>query len=289
MLTDEMEIPRNETITAEHFEVAHQSILRERNTNITHLTTNIRRDRRFESILMRIALRERSMTFNLDNEYISELATYGVLAPDEDWNCQIQNPIYQYHFVQTFQPMINGLEDEFLPEDTDFGFYDYLTEDGHIDVRALLTNFADFIARAGFRSFRILAIPETPQEFVGQNLLFGYLDQFVRQVRGFMYLEVRTGRGRMDLIILHKQRKYIIETKLWEGKGLYGRGKKQLAAYLALEGEGEGYYVVFDHRSKPETHRDEDQIDGKTIVSFVIPVVQKRPSDQPPSDAAKSS
>jgi len=38
MLTDEMEIPRNETITAEHFEVAHQSILRERNTNITHLT-----------------------------------------------------------------------------------------------------------------------------------------------------------------------------------------------------------------------------------------------------------
>ena len=47
--------------------------------------------------------------------------------------------------------------------------------------------YFDFIARA---CFRILELPETPQEFVGQHLLFGYLDQFVRQVRGFI-VEVR--------------------------------------------------------------------------------------------------
>jgi len=95
-----------------------------------------------------------------------------------------------------------------------------------------------------------------------------------------MYLEVRTGRGRMDIIILLKQRRYIIETKLWEGKRSYARGKKQLATYLALEGEAEGYYVVFDHRKKPEANQEEELIQNKTVVSFVIPVVQKRPSDQ---------
>jgi hypothetical protein len=93
-----------------------------------------------------------------------------------------------------------------------------------------------------------------------------------------MYLEVRSGRGRMDLIILHKQRKYIVETKLWEGKRFYATGKQQLALYLDTEGESEGYYVVFDHRSKPEARAEEEVINGKTIVSFVIPVVQKRPS-----------
>lgn len=277
MLTDEMEIPRTETISAAHFEIAHQRILREHNTNTTHLTTNVRRDRRFESLLMRIALRERPVVFNLDNELISELVTYGVLVPDENWNCQIQNPIYQYRIVQAFQPLINGLEDDFLPEDTDDGFYDYLTKDGTMDIPKLLANFRDFIARAGYR---ILEIPETPQEFVGQYLLFGYLDQFVRQVSGFMYLEVRTGRGRMDLIILHKHNRYIIETKLWEGQGAYNRGKRQLAAYLETEGERAGYYLVFDHRSKPESRHEEEVIDGKTIVSFVIPVMQERPSQR---------
>jgi len=83
----------------------------------------------------------------------------------------------------------------------------------------------------------------------------------------------------MDLLIIHEQRRYIIETKLWEGKGLYARGKKQLAAYLGAEGEEKGYYVVFDHRSKPEARRDDEQIEGKKVISFVIPVVQKRSSD----------
>jgi len=144
----------------------------------------------------------------------------------------------------------------------------------------LLANFRDFIARAGYR---ILEVPETPQEFVGQYLLFAYLDQFVRQVRGFMYVEVRTGRGQMDLIILRSlatsaTEKYIIETKIWGGKSLYQAGKSQLAAYLKSEGAKSGYYVVFDHRRKPEVRVEEEIIDGKAIVSYCIPVVQERPS-----------
>jgi len=132
--------------------------------------------------------------------------------------------------------------------DTEAGFFDYLTPDGRINMRSLLANFRDFISRAGYR---ILQVPETPQEFVGQYLLFAYLEQFVRQVRGFMYVEVSSGRGRMDLIILHKEEKYIVETKIWEGKSLYKMGKDQLVKYLKLEEVNEGYYVVFDHRQKP--------------------------------------
>ncbi|MBC8234341.1 ATP-binding protein [bacterium] len=285
ILTEEMDIPMDETITLEHFEVAHKQILTERNVHISHLTTNIRRDARFESLLMRIILKEEVVPFNLDNQIISELFTYGVLVPDSDENCRIQNPIYQYRIMRTFQPLFNGLEDEYLPEDTDAGFLDYLTADGKIDMRKLLANFRDFIARAGYR---ILEVPETPQEFVGQDpslrsragLLFAYLDQFVRQVRGFMYVEVRTGRGRMDLIILHNKAKYIVETKIWGGRSLYQAGKGQLAAYLKSEGAKEGYYVVFDHRRKPEARVEEEIISGKAIVSYCIPVVRERPSDR---------
>jgi hypothetical protein len=239
ILTEEMGIPLSETITKAHFDEAHKQILHERNVNISHLVTNIRRDKRFERILMEICSYESGVPFNIRNEFISELATYGVLKKGTDGLCEIANPIYQYCIMQAFQPLFNGLEREYLPEDTDAGFLDYLSGDGNINMRSLLKNFRDFIARAfplikggkGGCLYRILEVPETPSEFVGQDLLFAYLDTFVRIVRGFMYLEVRTGRGRIDLIILHRSlatsatEKYIVETKIWEGKSLYQAGK----------------------------------------------------------------
>ena len=276
ILTAELEIPKTDPITMEHFSNAHTRLLREQNCNIQHLLTNIRRDPRFERILMEIASYDKGVAFNLDNEGISDLVTYGVIAEDTGGLCKIVNPIYQFRIMRAFKQPINGLEREYFPEDTRAGFHDYLTSDGHIHMQALLDNFKDFIARAGFR---ILQIPDTPHEYVGQYLLFAYLDQFVRLVGGYMYLEVQTGRGRMDLLILHNTRKYVIETKIWEGDLLYEAGKTQLAKYLTIENVNEGYYVVFDHRKNPEPQVETQTLHDLTIRSYVIPVVQERPSD----------
>ena len=273
ILTEEAKIPKTETIRMEHFLTAHSQILQEQNTNIQHLITNIRRDPRFKSILMQIVSYERGVRFNLDNDIISELTTYGIIAKGTDGMCEILNPIYHHRILQAFKPLINGLEQDYLPEDADFS--DYLTTKGHLDLGQLLDNFCNFIERVGFR---ILQVPDTPQEFVGQDLLYTYFDQFVSIVGGVMYLEVQTGRGRIDLLIIHNSRKYIIETKIWEGHRRYEAGKKQLAAYLSLEGVAEGYYVVFDHRQKPEPRVETEIVAGVSIRSYVIPVMQAAPS-----------
>ena len=230
ILTEEMDIPKTDTLTMTHFSKAHAEILEERNTNLTHLVTNIRRDPRFKNILMEIVSYERGVRFSLRQEIISELATYGVIARGADDRCEIINPIYHYCILQTFRPIVNGLEKDYFPEETDFP--DYLTPTEQINMELLLDNFRDFIARVGFR---ILQVPETPKEFVGQDLLYAYLDQFVSLIRGVMYLEVQTGRGRMDLVIFHNGQKYIVETKIWEGQRRYEAAKRQLAAYLKLE------------------------------------------------------
>lgn len=275
ILTEELDIPKTEPITLEHFSKAHVQLLREGHTNIDHLITNVRRDRRFESFLMKIASYDEGTPFNLYNELINELATYGVIDEGADGLCEIVNPIYHYCIMRAFKPIVNGLEQEYLPEDNRAGFQDYLTLNGQIRMAALLDNFRDFIARAGFR---ILQGPETPQEYVGQHLLFAYLEQFVQVVGGTLYLEVQTGRGRMDILILHNQRKYIVETKIWGGDIRYQTGKRQLAAYAKLEKAVEGHYVVFDHRKEPEPRIEAETLDGYTIRSYVIPVLQERPS-----------
>ena len=276
ILTEELDIPKSEPITMEHFSEAHMQLLRGRSTNIEHLVANIRRDRRFEALLMKIASYDEGVDFNLDSDIINALATYGVIAEGADGMCEIINPIYQYRIIRVFKPIVNGLEQEYLPEDTREGFEGYLTPDGQIQMAALLDNFRDFIARVGFK---ILQVPDTPQEYVGQHLLFAYLEQFVQIVGGTMYLEVPTGRGRMDILIRHHQQKYIVETKIWGGETRYQTGKAQLAAYVKLERAEAGYYVVFDHREMPEPRVETETLDGLTIRSYVIPVMQERPSD----------
>ena len=276
ILTEEMDIPRNESITMAHFTTAHTQLLRGRNTNIEHLTTNIRRNPRFESILMRIMARDEGMDFNLDDDIINELATYGVIKEGADGMCEILNPIYLYRIMRVFKPTMNGLEQEYFSEDTDDEEREYLTSTGQIEMASLLDNFRDFITRAGFR---ILQVPDTPQESVGRHLLLAYLDEFVRLVGGMMHIEVQTGRGRMDIILTHNHRKYIVETKVWRGNSRYQAGKKQLAAYLKLEGATEGYYVVFDHRQTPEPRVETETLDAVLIRSYAIPVVQEMPSN----------
>ena len=225
---------------------------------------------------MKIASYDEGVRFSLYNEHINELATYGVIAEGADGMCEIINPIYHYCIIDAFKPIVNGLEQEYLPEDNHEGFQGYLTSNGQIQMAALLDNFRDFITRVGFR---ILQVPDTPQEYVGQHLLFAYLEQFVQIVGGTMSLEVQTGRGRMDILIRHNQRKYIVETKIWGGDGRYQAGKAQLARYVRLEGAEEGYYVVFDHRNTPEPRVETETLDGLTIRSYVISVIQERPSN----------
>ena len=275
VLTAELNIPRTEPLTMAHFAQAHKQLLRERNTNIDHLRANVRRDRRFEKMLLRIASYENGLRFNPDDALMDELVTYGIIKEGSDGMCEIVNPIYQHRILQIFKPTFNGLEDIYFPEDTGTNFIDYLTSAGELAMEALLDNFQAFITRAGFR---ILQVPDTPQEYVGQHLLYAYLDHFVHVVGASMFLEVQTGRGRIDLLILHNLRKYIVETKIWEGDRYYQAGKAQLAAYLKLEGTQEGYYVVFDHRQHPESRVETGTIDGVKIRSYVIPVMQERPS-----------
>ena len=277
ILTTEFDIPKTEPITMPHFLKAHIQLVRGRNVNIQHLTTNIRRDRRFERLLMRIMSYEEGLDFNLRDPHIDELATYGVITEDADGMCQIANPVYLYCIMQAFKPTINGLEHEYFHEDNIDGFRGYLTATGQIDMERLLDNFRDFIARAGFK---ILQVPDTPQESVERHLLLTYLALFARSVGGTFSFETETGRGRMDLLITHEREKYIVETKIWRGENRYQAGKRQLAAYLKLEGTQQGYYVVFDHRKNPEPRVETEELKGVAVRSYVIPVMQEQPSSQ---------
>ena len=47
-----------------------------------------------------------------------QLALEALEAKGTDGMCEILNPIYQQRIMQAFKPLINGLEQEYFPEDT---------------------------------------------------------------------------------------------------------------------------------------------------------------------------
>ena len=105
ILTEEMNIPKNETITMAHFSKAHAHLLEEDNTNIGYLLNNIHRDRRFESLLIRIMSSKIGLPFNIYNEIVNELVTYGIIVEGANRMCEIANPIYQHHIQQNIKPL----------------------------------------------------------------------------------------------------------------------------------------------------------------------------------------
>ena len=262
--------------------ISYKQILKERNTNISHLAGNLWKNPRLERFLMGIALNGENRRFNLDDEIISELATYGIITQDENGLCAVHNPIYLQRVIQMFQPLINGLEDQYFTEEVPDGFKEFVTTGGQLQMDSLINNFSNFNSRAGFR---ILQVPDTPQarittRCVGQYLLSGYLDEYVNLIGATMFLEVPTGRGRADLIVVHKGRKSIIETKIWRSEKSYQTGKKQLADYMKNENAKEGYYIVFDYTEKSISKFETDTVGGVVIHCYVIPVLQERPSQR---------
>ncbi|MYG00449.1 hypothetical protein F4212_15140 [Candidatus Poribacteria bacterium] len=100
---------------------------------------------------MRILTSDEGVRFNLHNEQINELTTYGVIKKGEDSMCEIVNPIYFYCIIQAFKPAINGLEDDYFTDENITGYLTYLTSTGQVDLEGLLDNFRDFVARAGYK------------------------------------------------------------------------------------------------------------------------------------------
>ena len=117
ILTEEFDIPKIEPITMAHFATAHAQLLEEDNVNLTHLITNIRRDRRFETLLMKIASYDIGVRFTRHNEIMDELATYRVIKEGADGMCEILNPIYFYCILRAFNPIANGLAQEYFRQD----------------------------------------------------------------------------------------------------------------------------------------------------------------------------
>jgi hypothetical protein len=113
-------------------------------------------------------------------------------------------------------------------------------------------------------------------EKTGQFLLTAWLYPFVKDEKGELRYEVPSGLGRMDIMLMYKGHRYIIETKVNRNEDITVIEKEGIdqvfGKYLESEGVEGGYLVIFDPQTpvnascKTQVH----EIENKKITGFII-------------------
>ena len=278
ILTQEVVQERTRSITMADLRAALQKLVHESNYNFE---TIIRRAAEYEEDVVRI-LFGADYPFQLNDPLVNSLHLFGLIKETPAHLCRIANPIYKQVLIAAFRPRQAGMQGALLANG--FDFRPYVMHD-HLQMELILTRFREFIERRGREAFKVTPMP---QEATGQYLLMAYLDIVVRQIGGAHFTEINSGEGRLDLVVVHKGRRYIVETKIWRGQALYEEGLTQLADYLASEGQTSGYYVLFHARPTvygklpDEALEFTTQIANKTIHVYLVRLGHLFADAQPP-------
>ena len=247
--------------------------------NILNIVQKAQEKRDF---MIKFLFRDEPVAFTIDDPDIAWLYANGVVD-ETDGYVDILVPLYAKRLINAFRPSINGESRHYInsPNDT---INQYLTPDGELNVNELLEEYRAYIRRRGFRAFDT----EHLREAAWHYSLDGFINFFIQCLGGQTFVEVPTGRGRTDILILYQNQKYVIETKRFVNHYYFQQGKGQLAEYLKSEGISEGYYVVFSNR---HTEKDElfseELIQGKRITTHLIPTKFEQPSRLPVRDELK--
>ncbi|MCI0691716.1 AAA-like domain-containing protein [candidate division KSB1 bacterium] len=268
-LVEQVATDRTKPVTMDDFYRTLKHFLTERfDKNILNIVQKARAKQPF---MLKLLFADVDISFTVDDPDIGYLYANGVVE-NVDGYTDIAVPLYKKRLLTAFRPTVNGEIGYYVSaHDT---FNEYFSKDG-LNLKAILQRYVEYVGRRGYQAFDTKHLKEGAWHYS----LDGFINFFVERLGGQTFTEVPSGRGRTDIMILFRNKKYIIETKIFTDQTYFQQGKRQLAEYLKTEGLEVGYYVVFSKKhAEDDVLEEEEVIDGKRIVTRIIRVNFERPS-----------
>jgi hypothetical protein len=236
-----------------------------------NISNVVNKARQYPEIMKQI-LFDGPVNYTTYDERLSYLRVNGVIE-DGNGQCTIPVPIYQKCLYQTFKPLINGNGEIRYFRDPLISVKSYLLPDGYLDMDKVLNQYAAYVRERG----NVIFSGGKAQEGIYHYNLDAYLSSFLEFLGGRVFPEVPEGGGRVDLLVLQGQKRWIIEVKRFLGPDLLERGKQQLAAYVGRSGLDVGYLVVFSD-VHPESSQGRETVVGQELRWWILPVAIRVPS-----------
>ena len=200
-------------------------------------------------------------SYNPDHEPTKLLLMFGFVKI-RDNGVVIANRIFE---TRLYNDMLTSEEMKATPI-AKAGSFDKpeFVKDGVLDVELIITKF---IAR--FHEI----YGDKPDRFIeedGRKCFLIYLRPIINGI-GSYYIEAQTrDNRRMDIVIDHLGKRYIIELKIWHGQKYNEDGEKRLSDYLDSYGLKTGYLLTFCFNEKKESGVKTVQFKDKTLIEAIV-------------------
>ncbi len=244
---------RSVAVTAEHIEMAKETIILERRTHIDSLIARLR-EPRVRRIIEPMLVGGYVDVDGMDDDlhYVEGLG----LVVRRDDRFEIANPIYREIIPRAMTFVMQGQ----LLQETAW----YVRADGSLDMGKVLGAFQVFWRKDGHMAAEGFTYREA-----GPHLMLMAFLQRVVNAGGRVEREYGLGRGALDLLVEWGEDRHAIEVKVRKGSHTEEDVLEQVVRYLDHLGMNEGWVVTFDPRrdipwSEKLTRRDID-FAGKTI------------------------
>jgi hypothetical protein len=274
-------VATNRTVTMDDFLLTLNDFLKSKYDKNENILNIIQKASEKKAFMCRLLFGELLINFNVYAEDIAYLHANGVIE-NIDNRVGILVPLYSKCIITAFRPVSNGERRHYGLKVND-SFEEYL-KDGGLNIHAILNKYRQYVRRRGFKAFDT----ENLKEAAWHYSLDGFINFFIEALEGQTFIEVPSGAGRTDILIVYKNHRYIIETKIFSDNTRFKKGKGQLAEYLKSEGLDEGYYVVFSNLHTDEnTLYFEEEIKSRRIYTYIVCTQFPTPSRLPVPEELK--
>ncbi|MEN8218697.1 MAG: ATP-binding protein [Pseudomonadota bacterium] len=270
---------KSRTVTMDDFLLTlNDFLMLKHNKNILNI---IQKAEEKKAFMCRLLFGELPIKFNVYTKDIAYLQANGVVD-NIDGYVGILVPLYSKCIITAFRPESNGETRHYGLKVND-SFDEYL-KDGGLNIHAILNKYRQYVRRRGFKAFDT----ENLKEAAWHYSLDGFINFFIEALEGQTFIEVPSGAGRTDILIVYKNRRYIIETQIFSDNTRFKKGKGQLAEYLKSESLDEGYYVVFSNlHTDDDDLYFEDDLKSRRIYTYIVCTHFPAPSRLPVPDELK--
>jgi hypothetical protein len=262
ILTMDIKPETIEPIDEHDVEKAIQVLLKERNDHFDNLDEKAKL---YKESFVEIVFD--NVEYNPGDESQTWLEQFG-LVKNLEGKVVVSNNIYKARYIMTF------FREAEVPDEA--STVEYELPGNLLDMESVILDFEQYIAQIGIKAFYK---DKKPYEKTGQFLLTAWLYRFVKGGEGDLRYESVSGLGKIDVILIYKGKKYIIENKVNHRQLMttINKGVMQISRkYLSGESVEEGYLIIFDTKTPTgeECKIQRHQVKEKKITSFIIGIGQ---------------
>ncbi|MCL2063914.1 MAG: AAA-like domain-containing protein [Candidatus Cloacimonetes bacterium] len=247
-MVDEEILPKRENKNWDPTDIDNvaNALCKETNTLFEDFAKNLQNKPEVSDLIEHVILGRNDVPFDLLNPIINFAYMYGMIRKNEYEKVSIHNKIFEErmtsYYITKYALQYKSVHSKIQEP--------YIKKNGRLDIEMILLKFQEAV-REKYSNDDIWK----SDEFLEKDLRMLFL-MFLKPIingLGFSFKEVQTGaEKRLDVVVVFKDEKFVVELKIWRGAEYHKKGLKQLKAYMKAESVNKGYMLIMSKNKEKE-------------------------------------